>query len=295
MFVTRHSLLKILVAGSKGMLGTDLVEVLGLAHSVIGVDIDELDITDRQAVEERIGGWSPDLVINAAAYTDVDASEREPALALRINAEGVENLALACRSMGVRLIHLSTDYVFDGKKASPYVESDRPHPMGAYGKSKWEGEQRARRIEPEVCIVRTAWLYGQRGRNFVRSILEQSEKTRTLRVVRDQTGSPTYTRDLAQALKVVAEKRLAGVYHVTNQGSCTWFDFARKILELAGRQDVDVVPISTEELGRSAPRPSRSVLDCTKFQRDSGLALREWPEALRACLLSTQGASKNTH
>jgi len=268
------------------MLGSDLVDVLGMKHSVIGVDIDEIDITDRQAVQDRMAAWSPDVLINVAAFTDVDGSEKEQELAFRVNSDGVENLALVCRAMGIHLIQLSTDYVFDGKKQGAYGEADRPNPLGVYGKSKWEGERKARRALPEVCIVRTAWLYGMGGRNFVRAILDQAERKTVLRVVHDQKGSPTSTRDLARALQAVAEKRLVGIYHVTNQGFCTWFEFAGKILELSGKSGVEVVPISTAELGRPAMRPANSVLDCMKFQRDTGMILRDWKDALGSYLLS---------
>jgi len=278
--------LKVLVTGSRGMLGSDLVDVLGMKHSVIGVDIDEIDITDRQAVQDRMATWSPDVLINVAAFTDVDGSEKEQELAFRVNSDGVENLALVCRAMGIHLIQLSTDYVFDGKKQGAYGEADRPNPLGVYGKSKWEGERKARRALPEVCIVRTAWLYGMGGRNFVRAILDQAERKTVLRVVHDQKGSPTSTRDLARALQAVAEKRLVGIYHVTNQGFCTWFEFAGKILELSGKSGVEVVPISTAELSRPAMRPANSVLDCMKFQRDTGMILRDWKDALGSYLLS---------
>ena len=278
--------MKVLVTGSRGMLGSDLVDVLGMKHSVIGVDIDEIDITDRQAVQDRMAAWSPDVLINVAAFTDVDGSEKEQELAFRVNSGGVENLALVCRAMGIHLIQLSTDYVFDGKKQGAYGEADRPNPLGVYGKSKWEGERKARRALPEVCIVRTAWLYGMGGRNFVRAILDQAERKTVLRVVHDQKGSPTSTRDLARALQAVAEKRLVGIYHVTNQGFCTWFEFAGKILELSGKSGVEVVPISTAELGRPAIRPANSVLDCMKFQRDTGMILRDWKDALGSYLLS---------
>lgn len=278
--------MKVLVTGSRGMLGSDLVDVLGMKHSVIGVDIDEIDITDRQAVQDRMAAWSPDVLINVAAFTDVDGSEKEQELAFRVNSDGVENLALVCRAMGIHLIQLSTDYVFDGKKQGAYGEADRPNPLGVYGKSKWEGERKARRALPEVCIVRTAWLYGMGGRNFVRAILDQAERKTVLRVVHDQKGSPTSTRDLARALQAVAEKRLVGIYHVTNQGFCTWFEFAGKILELSGKSGVEVVPISTAELGRPAMRPANSVLDCMKFQRDTGMILRDWKDALGSYLLS---------
>jgi dTDP-4-dehydrorhamnose reductase len=179
------------------------------------------------------------------------------------------------------LIHVSTDYVFDGKKQGPYLEEDPANPLGAYGRSKWEGEKRIREILPEACLVRTAWLYGRAGRNFVEAILEQANKRKRLRVVDDQRGAPTHTLDLAKALRAVAEGELTGTYHVTNQGSCTWLEFAEKILELAERKDVEVEPISTEELGRPAPRPRNSVLGCGKFEKATGMRLRSWPEALK--------------
>lgn len=278
--------MKVLVTGSKGMLGTDLVEILGYRHAVVGVDIDEMDITDRQAVSERIGFWMPDVVIHTAAFTDVDGSERKTDVAHKVNAEGAENVALACRAWGAHLIHLSTDYVFDGRKETPYAESDPPNPLGVYGKSKLDGEERARRACPDVCIVRTAWMYGRAGKNFVQAILAQARPGAVIRVVSDQRGSPTYTRDLARALQVLAEKPLAGIYHVTNAGCCTWYEFAEKILEFSGKLDVRVVPVSTAEFGRPAPRPANSVLDGSKFRRDTGMAMRDWKEALKAYLLS---------
>ncbi len=266
------------------MLGTDLMRVLGSAHSVIGVDLDELDIADARAVEERVADEAPDVLINAAAYTDVDRSEEEGERAFRVNAEGAANLAAACRKARVRLVHVSTDYVFDGRKTSAYAEEDLPGPLGVYGRSKWEGEERIRRVLPQACVVRTAWLYGKAGRNFVKAILGQAEQKDRLRVVDDQKGSPTYTFDLAAALQEAAEKGLQGTYHVTNGGACSWLAFAEKILELAGRKGVKVVPISSADLGRPAPRPANSVLDCGKFERATGMKLRSWQEALAGYL-----------
>jgi dTDP-4-dehydrorhamnose reductase len=279
--IDRDGELKVLVTGSKGMLGTDLVRVLAPAHSVIGMDVDELDIANRQEVQDQAATLSPDLLINVAAYTDVDGSEQQEDVAFRINADGAANLAYACRERRIRLIHVSTDYVFDGKKQGPYLEEDTANPLGAYGRSKWEGEKRVREVLPEACLVRTAWLYGRGGRNFVEAILEQANKKKRLRVVNDQWGAPTYTLDLAKALRAGAEAQLKGTYHVTNRGSCTWLEFAEKILELAERKGVGVEPISTEELGRPAPRPANSVLGCDKFEKATGIRLRPWPEALK--------------
>ncbi len=273
--------MKILVSGSKGMLGTDLVGLLASAHTVIGVDLDELDICSREAVQERIAALALDVVVNAAAFTDVDGSERQEDLAFRVNAEGPANLALACRAAGARLIHLSTDYVFDGNKKGPYSEEDEPSPVGVYGRSKWEGEKRIREILPDACLIRTAWLYGRAGKNFVKAILAQAGEKKRLRVVDDQRGAPTYTLDLAMALRAAAEKGLEGTYHVTNRGSCSWLGFAEKILEFSGKKDVEVEPITTAELGRPAPRPANSVLDCGKFEEATGMRLRPWTEALK--------------
>lgn len=266
------------------MLGKDLLQLLAPAHSVIGVDVDELDITDRQAVEDRVDGLAPDVLINVAAYTDVDGSEAKEDEAFRVNAEGAANLALACRGRPTGLIHVSTDYVFDGKKQGPYLEEDPANPLGAYGRSKWAGEQRIRDVLPKACVVRTAWLYGKGGRNFVTAILEQAARKNRLQVVDDQRGAPTCTLDLARALRRAAEQGLEGTYHVTNRGACTWLEFAKQILVFAERTDVEVEPISTEALGRPAPRPANSVLSCDKFEKATGMHLRPWPEALKEYL-----------
>jgi len=273
--------LKVLVSGCRGMLGTDLMGVLESTHEVIGVDLEEVDITDPKAVEEQVAALAPDVLINAAAYTDVDKSEQQEDVAFRVNADGAANLALACRAGRIRLIHVSTDYVFDGRAERPYSEEDPPNPLGVYGRSKWEGEKRIREILPEACLIRTAWLYGKAGKNFVKAILAQAGEKYRLRVVDDQRGSPTYTLDLAMALRTAAEKGLEGTYHVTNRDSCSWLGFAEKILELAGKMGVAVEPISTGELGRPAPRPGNSVLECSKFEKATGMQLRPWPEALK--------------
>lgn len=263
------------------MLGTDLAALLGDEHQVTAVDLEDWDVTHRPTVEERVAAAAPEVIINAAAFTDVDGSEKEEPLAFRVNADGPENLARACKGLGIPLVHVSTDYVFDGTKPAPYREDDPANPLGAYGRSKWEGEQRIRALLEDACIVRTAWLYGRAGRNFVEAILRQAETKSTLRVVNDQQGSPTYTRDLALALRAAAVKGLRGTYHVTNRGACTWFDFAREILDQSGRGDVAVEPISSKELGRPAPRPDNSVLDCGRFEKDAAMRLRAWNEALR--------------
>jgi len=275
---------RVLVTGAKGMLGTDLVRVLAGAHETVGVDLEEMDITDRDAVLRLVGALRPEVILNAAAYTDVDGAETHAEVCRRINADGPENLAVACREHGSRLVQVSTDYVYDGSNPGPWLEEDAPHPLGVYGRSKLEGEERARRAVPEVCVIRTAWLFGRAGRNFVEAILAQAGRSSVLKVVADQRGSPTYTADLALALRTAAEKGLGGTYHVTNRGACTWHEFAVRILELAGKREVSVLPLTTAELGRPAPRPANSVLDCGKFSAATGLVLRPWFEALQAYL-----------
>ncbi len=277
--------MRILVCGSKGMLGTDLVRLLEPRHNVIGVDFDEMDITCRNTVCDQISAMPLDLVINTAAYTDVDGSEQKEAEAFLVNADGPENLAFACRDKKIPLIHVSTDYVFDGLKKTPYYTDDQPNPIGVYGRSKLEGERRIQNLLSEVCIVRTAWLYGKAGKNFVKAILAQASKKNLLKVVSDQRGGPTFTMDLALALQAVAEKGLRGIYHVTNKGSCSWLEFAERILVLSGKDGVEIEPISTSELKRPAPRPANSVLDCSKFEADSGMLLRQWPDALQDYML----------
>jgi dTDP-4-dehydrorhamnose reductase len=280
--------MKVLVLGSKGMLGTDLILLCRDNHEVKGVDIQELDITNPHAVREEIFNWKPTVVINAAAYTDVDGSEGNPDRAFKINAEAVGYVAAACRETDARLFHISTDYVFDGCTQIPYVEEDQPHPLGVYGRSKWVGEQRGLKELPEICIVRTAWLYGRAGKNFVKAILKQTEDKQEIRVVSDQKGSPTYTKDLATAFLAMVEQRLHGIYHVTNSGFCTWYEFAKKILEISGKQHIRVKPITSEELNRSARRPAFSVMDCSKFFRVTGKSLRHWSWALEDYLLSEE-------
>jgi len=278
--------MKILIIGSRGMLGTDLLRLCSEYHEVKGVDIEEVDITDPQSVREGILSWAPTVVINAAAYTDVDGSESNPGAAFKVNADGAAYVARACRECSAMLFHVSTDYVFDGSSPIPYREEDSACPLGVYGRSKWEGEKRALEELPWVCIVRTAWLYGKAGKNFVKAILRQTEEKREIKIVSDQKGSPTYTKDLAEALLVMIERGLHGIYHVTNSGFCSWYDFAKRILEITGKPHITVKPITTAELDRPARRPDYSVMDCSKLMRDTGLTLRHWAVALEEYLLS---------
>ncbi|MGO9571590.1 MAG: dTDP-4-dehydrorhamnose reductase [Desulfomonilaceae bacterium] len=281
-----------LVAGSKGMLGTDLVRLLqGRGTPTVALDVDEMDIRIADSVMSAFAKYEPGVVINVAAYTDVDGCESRPEEAFSINAQGPKNLAKASQDAGSFLMHLSTDYVFDGTKRAPYVEEDPINPLGVYGRSKAEGESFIRELLPERhCIVRTQWLFGLHGKNFVEAILSQAQQKDVLRVVSDQRGTPTYVPDLAAALIKLCDLASRGTLHVTNSGEATWHEFAGKILELAGLESVRVEPMTTEELGRPAPRPAYSVMDNSRFIGLTGLGLRNWEDALEAYLGERQRA-----
>jgi dTDP-4-dehydrorhamnose reductase len=268
------------------MLGQDLVAALRAAgHEVAAWDGEQCDVTKPEQVRAALEGSRPAMVFHCAAYTDVDGAEADPATAMRVNGEGTAHVAAACRAVGAGLVYLSTDYVFDGRKGTPYREEDQGNPLNAYGRSKWAGEEavRAARLG-RAWIIRSAWLYGARGRNFIRAILDRAAQDQPLRVVSDQEGSPTYTADLAAALCRIAEGVPPGTYHVTNAGSTTWFAFARAILDRAGMPGVPVRPIPSAASGRPAPRPAYSVLANEKWTAAAGAPLRPWHEALEAFL-----------
>jgi dTDP-4-dehydrorhamnose reductase len=274
--------MKILLFGARGMLGRDLQPILSGRHEVIGKDIEDLDITDPKQVRKAVETLRPQTVINAAAFTDVDGCESQKDLAFKVNAEGAGNVARACREAGACLIHLSTDYIFDGTSRVPYSEEAQPNPINVYGESKLRGEKAVQQAGGNHLILRTAWLYGKYGKNFVDTILRLASQQKELRVVDDQQGSPTFTRDLSQAIAQLLEKDVQGILHVTNSGSCSWFEFAEKILESKGIRGwkTRVIPISSRQLSRPARRPSNSVLDCSRFQNLTGSTIRPWEEAL---------------
>jgi dTDP-4-dehydrorhamnose reductase len=273
----------LLVVGAKGMLGRDLVGVLRSSFpddEVVGWDIEEIDIQEEESVF-KIEKLRPNIIIHVAAYTDVDGCERDEEKAFAVNAEGTKYVALAASRCRAKLIYLSTDYIFDGNKREPYVESDLPHPLNVYGRSKWQGEQYAQELVKNGLIIRTQWLYGRYGKNFVASILQQAREKKALSVVNDQIGSPTYTVDLAKAISVLIQFNAQGIFHVANSDRCTWFTFGQAILNLAGMNEVKVISISSEALDRPAVRPSYSVFNCQKLKEKTGLTLRPWSEALK--------------
>lgn len=270
----------ILVVGSRGMLGSDLMALLG--HGARGVDTHDVDITSRESVERVVTSLRPSVVINCAAYTDVDGCESNRDTAMRVNGEGVANLALVTRSIGARLAQVSTDYVFSGDKGEPYLEDDRTGPLSVYGESKLLGERNAA-LNPDHLIVRTQWLYGLNGANFVETMLRLAGERDQLSVVDDQIGSPTWTVDLATAVVALVERGCQGIFHATNGGSCSWNEFARAIFQESGL-DVTVNAMTTGELNRPARRPLYSTLDCGKLEREAGVRLQPWRNALRAYL-----------
>ncbi len=276
----------ILVVGADGMLGRDLMSLVG--DSARGVDIGEIDITDLESTTRVITTLKPEAVVNCAAYTDVDGCESDVEKAMQVNGEGVAHLAMATREIGARLVHVSTDYVFDGAKGSPYQEDDSPHPLNVYGESKLAGEMNAA-FNPEHLIVRTQWLYGHHGKNFVETMLALGAEKSQLTVVDDQIGSPTWTIDLASAVMALLKNGCRGVYHAANQGFCSWNGFATAIFEESGFP-VRVAPMTTEQLNRPARRPLYSTLDCSKLIRDTGFCPQSWREALKHYLAQRKGA-----
>jgi dTDP-4-dehydrorhamnose reductase len=275
---------RILVIGAKGMLGRDLMGILNSSFSneeVIGWDIEEMDIQKEDESITRIEKIRPEIVIHLAAYTDVDGCELNKEKAFAVNAEGTKHVALAASKCRAKMIYLSTDYVFDGDKKEPYLESDSPHPLNVYGLSKLKGEQHVQALVKDFLIIRTQWLYGPFGKNFVASILQQARKKAELSIVNDQIGSPTYTADLARAISELIQLDARGIFHAANSDPCTWYAFGQEILKLSGVNQVRVIPISSKELARPAARPPYSVLNCQKLKRETGLTMRPWSEALK--------------
>ena len=267
----------ILIVGVNGMLGRDMLALC--EEGARGVDLDEIDITSLESTERVLRTLKPRTVINCAAYTDVDGCESNAETAMQVNGEGVAHLAMASREIGARLVHVSTDYVFDGGKGSPYLEDDAPRPLNVYGESKLAGELNAA-FNPDHLIVRTQWLYGLHGKNFVETMLRMALEKDQLAVVDDQIGSPTWTVDLARAILALLKGEHRGIYHAANSGFCSWNGFARAIFEESGLS-VKVTGMTTDELNRPARRPLYSTLDCGKLEQDTGFRPQAWRSALK--------------
>jgi len=269
-----------LLVGAKGMLGTAVRAAAPSSIQLVALSHAELAVEDDQAVEQAVARERPAWIVNCAGYTQVDRAEAEPENAQRVNAVGPANLSRAARATGARLLHISTDYVFDGRGQRPYREDDPVGPLNVYGQSKLAGEQAVRDILPEAhLIVRTQWLFGMGGPNFVATILHLASERPELKVVSDQHGRPTYTSDLAGALWTLITRGVRGTVHCANEGAATWFDLAGAAVAAAGLRTT-VVPCVTLDMPRPAQRPRFSVLDCTKYASLLGAPLRHWTESL---------------
>lgn len=262
------------------MLGSDVCSVLAEDHEVHGYDLGDFDIADEGETMLAVERLSPALIVHTAAFTDVDACETEREKAYRTNVLGTGNLAEASRKVGSLLVYVSTDYVFDGSKREPYGESDEPNPVNYYGLTKLQGEERVRQRAPKHLILRTSWLFGPKGRNFVDNILKKASEGRKLRVVDDQTGCPTYTVDLARGVSALVKADLEGVVHLTNSGAATWFDLAGYALGLAGL-DVEIEPVCSEAYPTEARRPAYSVLKSDVLEAADLEPLPDWQEGVR--------------
>jgi dTDP-4-dehydrorhamnose reductase len=272
---------KILVTGGAGMLGTDVVRAAGhVNHELVAPSSSEMDVRDAAAVSRVLRDERPDAVVHCAAYTDVDGAEDDLRIAMEVNAEGAANVAAASAKVGASVAYMSTDYVFDGTKGEPYVESDTPHPRSIYGQTKLAGEHETATLNPRHFIVRSSWVFGTNGRNFVETMLSLARDHGEVLVVRDQVGCPTYTAHLADALVRLVDTEAYGIHHIAGGGECSWYEFALEIFRQAG-VECRVMSLTTEELGRPAPRPAYSVL---ATERREALYLPDWTKGLASYL-----------
>lgn len=285
---------KILVTGANGQLGNELRRICrnypGLEF--IFTDVDMLDITNPDAVSVFMEASKPAMVVNCAAYTNVESAEDDVKQARKINSLAPQVLAAACAMQNSFLIHISTDFVFDGESSRPYKEDDITNPISVYGSSKLEGEEKIKTVFDDFIIIRTSWLYSEYGQNFMRKILSLAKDKDEINVVNDQIGSPTYARDLANCIIDIIIKSilnptayLPGIYHYANQGECSWYDFAKEIIKQAGL-DCKVNPVSTAEFPSKAKRPKYSVLDTSKLRQNFGIGIPNWRDSLKECLSS---------
>ncbi len=276
--------MKVLVTGVKGQLGHDVVnELKKRGHEAVGVDIEEMDITDAAGVETVITNAAVDAVIHCAAYTAVDAAEDNVEICKKVNVAGTENIAKVCKAMDIKMIYISTDYVFDGQGERPWEPDDACNPLNVYGESKYEGELAVQKHLDKYFIVRIAWVFGINGKNFIKTMLRLSEDRNRLTVVNDQFGSPTYTYDLARLLVDMVETEKYGKYHATNEGICSWYEFAREIFKQAGKK-MEVIPVTSAEYPAKAKRPTNSRMSKEKLSDNGFDRLPSWQDALERYL-----------
>lgn len=278
--------MRIAITGSNGQLGMDLVGVLREKNDVYPFDID-LDILNLKAFTEKMEEIKPTLIIHTAAFTNVDLCEKERDEAFTVNAIGTQNVALASRKCGAAMLYVSTDYIFDGEKGSPYTEFDEARPLNHYGWTKLAGEYYCKMLLREIFVVRTSWLYGRAGHNFVSTILKKAKMGERIEVVNDQTGSPTFSLDLARNIERLIESGRFGIYHLSGNGECSWFEFARKIVELA-RIRANIVPISSDQIGRAAVRPRYSVLRNMCVELAIGDKMPRWEDSLERYIVERE-------
>lgn len=279
--------MKTLITGANGQLGTELHEILerDFPGQTLYTDVQELDLTNAKAVDSYVANNEITHIVNCAAYTAVDRAEEEKMLCAAVNTDAVKNLAMAADANGAKIIHISTDYVFDGTNHRPYRESDKVNPISQYGTTKRKGETLLLALAPQAIIIRTAWLYSAHGKNFVKTMLRLADSQPEIKVVCDQIGTPTFARDLARAVVKVLQSHqwVPGIYHFTDEGAASWYDFAKAIFRIAGK-DVKVTPIPTEDYPTPASRPSYSILDRTRIKATYGIEIPHWEEALADCL-----------
>ncbi|WP_368658029.1 dTDP-4-dehydrorhamnose reductase [Metabacillus halosaccharovorans] len=276
--------MKVLVTGANGQLGQEVVKLLQKNNiQCLPCSKEDMDITSKQSVQDKVITFQPNVIIHTAAYTHVDLAETNKDKAFSVNGLGTRNVAEVAEEIGAVVCYISTDYVFDGQSRVPYSEDSQPNPMTIYGKAKYEGEQYVRSICSHYFILRTSWVFGSNGQNFVKTILKLSKEKSSIQVVSDQFGSPTYTVDLAAFIYNLIQTNLYGVYHVTNSGDCSWYDFAKSIVRISGR-DVTIEPVDTQSFPRPAPRPKYSVLKHANIQANNLPDLQHWQEALHAFL-----------
>ncbi len=282
--------MRVLIIGANGMLGRDILRQWP-DDELIPADVKDADIRNPDEVRQLLARSKPDWIILTAAYTDVDGAEKNPELAHAVNASGTENVARAARDFGARLFYISTDYIFDGSTSRPYEISDPVHPLNVYGASKVAGEAAVRQYAEQWCIGRTSWLFGAFGASFPEKILQASKSRSELKVVADQVGSPTFTRDLASTIMALVRLEARGIFHITNSGSCSWMEFAAEVLRQAGRNSVRVLPTTTAESARLAQRPLFSILSPASLHA-RGIYLRNWKETLSVYLEDLRQAGK---
>jgi len=274
---------RMMITGANGLLGREISRFFSRGYEILRTDREECDVTRARECLRVIGEFSPDVVVHCAAYTAVDRAEGEEEAAFALNARGTRNVALACREHGALLVTFGTDYVFDGTSERPYSENDPTGPLSAYGRSKLAAEEAVREIAPDFLLLRTQWLFGAHGRNFVSSILDRAGRGEELRVVSDQKGSPTYSLDLADAVKRLLDSGSRGIFHFSNEGETTFFGYAAFLLAHTGNKEARLSALSTSDLSRDAypaPRPLYAVLSKKKYREATGIAPRRWEEAV---------------